>query len=276
MRTLPAKQWVQLVLGGLVYYLCARFGMLLFSLQPSNIALLWLASGVGLVLVLRVGGLALPVIFLASLLANYPGMRLPGALNQSWHVLIAAAADTLTALLAARLLNWQLPAGLKRATDLARFSFYVCFLPTAISGLLIVLNLAWGGYIPSTEAVGLLRNLILADSLGILLIYPLYQAWPAQLPHGRDWGWVLAVLLFCGVLLVLDVTGFSGWFHFILPALLLLVFRVQAGGVYLALVLIMWAIVALSAKHLGPFRAFSPEEVHFRLLTSSLPPPLSV
>src|SRR5262245_56777845 len=137
MRALTAKQWVQLVNGGLVYYLCARFGMLLFSLQPNNITLLWLASGVDLVLVLRAGGLASPVIFLASLLANYPGMSRAGALGQSWHVAIAAGADTLSALLAARLLNWQLPAGLMRAGDLARFSFYVCFLPTAISGLLI-------------------------------------------------------------------------------------------------------------------------------------------
>ena len=101
-KILTAKQSSQLALGALVYYLCARFGMLLFSLQPSNITLLWLASGIGLVLVLRVGALALPVIFLASLLANFPGMRHEGALGQSWHVLIAAAADTLSAFLAAR------------------------------------------------------------------------------------------------------------------------------------------------------------------------------
>jgi len=264
---LAAKQWVQLFLGGLVYYLCARLGMLLFSLHPSNVTLLWLASGIGLILVLRVGGLALPVIFFASLLANFPGMRHEGALWQSWHVLIAAAADTVSALVAARFLNWQLPDGLQRAIDLARFSFYVCFLPTAIGALLIVLNLAWGGYIASADAPGLLRNLILADSLGILLIYPLYQAWPAQLPHGREWGWVLAALLFCGVLLVLDLTGFSGWFYFILPGLLFLVFRVRAGGVYLTLLLIVAAIVALSARNLGPFRVFTPEEAHFRLLS---------
>jgi diguanylate cyclase (GGDEF)-like protein len=249
-----------------VYYLCARFGMLLFSLQPSNITLLWLASGIGLVLVLRDGALALPVIFLASLLANFPGMRHEGALGQSWHVLIAAAADTLSAFLAARFLNWQLPRGLQSASDLARFSFYVCFLPTAISDMLIVLNLAWGSYIRSAEMASLLRNLILSDSLGILLIYPLYQAWPAQLPHGREWGWVLAALLFCTVLLALDVFGVSGWFYFILPGLLLLVFRVQAGGVYLALLLIVGAIVALSAGNRGPFGGFSPEEAHFRLL----------
>jgi len=58
-KILTAKQSSQLALGGLVYYLCARFGMQLFSLQPSNITLLWLASGIGLVLVLRVGALAL-------------------------------------------------------------------------------------------------------------------------------------------------------------------------------------------------------------------------
>ncbi|MDR7286227.1 diguanylate cyclase (GGDEF)-like protein [Pseudomonas corrugata] len=262
---LAVKQWMQLILGGLVYYLCARFGMLLFSLQPSNITLLWLASGVGLILVLRVGGLALPVIFLVSLLANYPGMRHEGALWQSWHVLIAAAADTLVAFLAARFLKGKLPAGLQRASDLARFSFFVCFLPTAIGGLLIVLNLAWGGYIPSTEAAGLLRNLILSDSLGILLIYPLYQAWPAQLPHGREWGWVLANLLFCGVLLALDIWGVNGWFYFILPGLFFLVFRVPVGGVYLALLLAVAAIVALSAKQLGPFSELSAEEAHFML-----------
>ncbi|VVP57267.1 sensor domain-containing diguanylate cyclase [Pseudomonas fluorescens] len=263
---LTVKQWVQLILGGLVYYLCARFGMLLFSLQPSNITLLWLASGIGLILVLRVGGLALPVIFLVSLLANYPGMKHEGALWQSWHVLIAAAADTLVAFLAARFFNWQFPDGLQRASELARFSFYVCFLPATISGLLIVINLTWGGYIPSTEAAELLRNLILADSLGILLIYPLYQAWPAQLPHRREWGWVLAYLLFCGGLMALDIWGVSGWFYLILPGLFLLVFRVPAGGIYLALLLTVAAIVALSAKQLGPFSGFNTDETHARLL----------
>ena len=264
---LTAKQWVKLILGGLVYYLCARFGMLLFSLQPNNITLLWLSSGVGLVLVLRFGRLALPMIFLASLLANYPGMRHVGSIEQSWHVLIAATADTLNAFLAARFLTWILPAGLQRARHLARFIFFVCLVPTAISDATIVLNLVWGGYIASTGAVGLLRDLILSDCLGILLIYPLYQAWPTQRPHGREeWGWVLATLLFCGVMLALDILNVSGWFYFILPGLLLLVFRVNTGGVYLALLLTVAAIVALSAKQLGPFGGFSAEEAHFRLL----------
>lgn len=263
---IATKQWGQLLLGGMVYYLCARFGMLLFALQPNNIALLWLASGVGLVLVLRAGRLALPVIFLASLLANYPGMKFEGPLEQSWHVLIAAVADTLGAYLAARFLTWQLPAGLQRAVDLARFSFYVCFVPAAICGLLIVLNLVWGGYTPASEAAMMLRNLILADSLGILLVYPLYQAWPTQIPQGREWARVLSALLFCGGLLTLDLSGFSGWFYFILPGLLLLVFQVQAGGVYIALLLIVAAIVALSANQLGPFSGFNAHEAHARLL----------
>jgi diguanylate cyclase (GGDEF)-like protein len=93
----------------------------------------------------------------------------------------------------------------------------------------------------------------------------LYQAWPAQLPHGREWGWVLANLLFCGVLLALDIWGVNGWFYFILPGLFFLVFRVPVGGVYLALLLAVAAIVALSAKQLGPFSELSAEEAHFML-----------
>jgi len=258
--------WPLLVAGGALYFLCARFGMLLFSLQPSNITLLWLASGVGLVLVLRFGLISLPVVMLASFSANYQGMTSAEVSDPLLHLLVAALADTFSAWLAARLLRWRLPDGLQRVADLVPFSLYVCFIPTLLCALILVLNLSIGGYILHQEAAVLIRHLVLADSLGIVLIYPLYQSWPQQCPPQRQWGWLLAIMGLCVLVLGLSYNGLSGCIYFILPLLLVLIFRIASGGVYLVLLLVVAAILALSARDLGPFRALSQHEAHFMLL----------
>ncbi|MBI1772486.1 MAG: hypothetical protein HYR68_09120 [Burkholderiales bacterium] len=47
-----------LILAAGLYYLAALTGMQLFALKPSNITLLWLASGIGMVMCMRHGLLA--------------------------------------------------------------------------------------------------------------------------------------------------------------------------------------------------------------------------
>lgn len=76
----------------------------------------------------------------------------------------------------------------------------------------------------------------------------MYPAWPGQRPRGQDWGWLLVCLLSCGLLLAPAFGGFGGCIYFILPALLLLDFRVPEGGVYLVLLIVVAAIVALTGE----------------------------
>jgi len=93
-----------LVLGTAFYYGSALFGMSIFSFHPSNITLLWLPFGIGVILVHQFGMKALPFIFLGSFFANYPGM----AHESPYHILhtaIAAIADTLAPYLSAHLIK---------------------------------------------------------------------------------------------------------------------------------------------------------------------------
>ena len=139
--------WLLLLLGGLLCYLSGRLGMATLVLQPSNITLLWLPSGIGLILCLRFGAVAIIPLVIASFLANFPGLNNSNLQQAQLHTWISAAIDALMPLLAARMLRWTLPMGLQRARELLLFGFYVCVIPVALSSILLALNLVWGGYI---------------------------------------------------------------------------------------------------------------------------------
>ena len=80
-----------MLLAGGAYYLLARFGMALFAVQPANITLIWLPAGLALVMIHHWGRRALPIIFVASFAANFPGMATASLLNHIVHTGIAAA-----------------------------------------------------------------------------------------------------------------------------------------------------------------------------------------
>lgn len=261
------RNWVAAALFALFYYAAARLGMQLFALQPSNMTLLWLASGVGLVMRVRHGWCALPLILLASLAANYPGLAVAGWQQGALHALLAGLADALSAALAAWLLQRQLPLGLQRARELGIFCFYVGLLPCGLGAALICLNLFWGGYLSAAAAWQLWPSLLLADSLGVLLVYPLYQVWrELGWPSVEEWRWIIALGLGNLLLIVLAFNGYSGLLYFILPVLLWLVVKVRLPGLYLTLLLNMVAVLAIAARQLGPFRGLEPAEAHLMLL----------
>lgn len=266
-RPITTKTLVWALVASLLFYLSARLGMQVFALQPSNMTLLWLPSGIALVMAARLHGLAAPLILLASLAANYPGLAAGPGEHALLHALVAAATDSLSAVLGAWLLWRKLPNGLFSARDLGTFSIYVCLLPSLLDGGLLVANLVWGGYLSGQAALQLLRPLVLADGLGILLVYPLYQAWrELPWPSPDECAWVLLVTAGNLGLLALSFNGYSGFIYFILPALLLLVVKVRLHGVYLVLLLSMLAIIAAAARDLGPFRAAQTLEAHFMLM----------
>jgi diguanylate cyclase (GGDEF)-like protein len=258
----PAVAWL-----ALLYYLSASLGMQLFALQPSNMTLIWLPSGIGLVMLVRYGWRALPLILLASLAANYPGLSGPGIQQGLLHASLSALVDTLSAALAAWLLRCRLPEGLQRARELGAFCFYVCLLPSALGASLICVNLFWGDYLNAEAAWQLWLPLLLGDSLGLLLVFPLYQAWrELGRPTAREWRWIVVLGLANLLLILLAFNGFSGLLYLILPALLWLLLKVRLQGLYLTLLLSMVAVLAVAARQLGPFRGLEPGEAHLMLL----------
>ncbi|MBI3285729.1 MAG: sensor domain-containing diguanylate cyclase [Burkholderiales bacterium] len=264
--TLAALRWTVLAMGA--YYLAARTGMALFSLQPSNITLLWLASGIGMVMCMRLGYIAFPLIVAASFAANYPGMAEAGAAAPALHTLVSASADGVAGVLAMQMMRHFVPQGLSKASDLLTFSIAVCLGPTLVSSLMISVNLVLGGYLAWDRLGGFIRMLVVADSLGILLVYPLYQSWQALAwPSAQDGRWLAGVALTIGLMLWLAVQGYPGFVYFIMPALLLLAFQVRLNGVALLLALAMIAIIAVTGRQLGPFYSASSVEANFMLVS---------
>lgn len=255
------RKWgSRMAIGGLAYFLLAKFGMTLFSLQPSNITVLWLPSGIGLLLCLAGGVRALPFILVASFAANYHGMALTAEMGQVLHTLVAAAADTLAAWLAAFMLRRHLPSGLSRPFDLLPFALFVCLLPTLVSASILATNLVWGGYIPAAQAIDFVFMLLVADGLGILVCYPLRELWNPSWRESfveKTLPWILET----GVLLLivhLAFAQFSALIFLLIPAFLYLTFQERRLSVHLGLALTVCLIVAEAAGGLGAVRRRRP------------------
>ncbi|MEW6764780.1 MAG: diguanylate cyclase [Pseudomonadota bacterium] len=254
---LNSGPWVWLVLASLAYFATAKLGMALFAVSPSNITLLWLPSGIGLVMALHGGVRALPLIFTASFAANFSGMALPELGQHFLHVGIAAGADTLAPSLGALMLQRWLPHGLQRLTDLFNFVLFVCVIPTLVSSLILTFNLVLGGYIESAAFLDFVTMLLLADGLGILVVYPLYMAWMGEKSFSVHEGWsFLGAQALIVLMIYLSFTHAPYLIFFILPGLLYLVFTCSTLIVGVALAITVMTLAAFSS--LGP-GAFSGE-----------------
>ncbi|KFZ31036.1 hypothetical protein IDSA_06020 [Pseudidiomarina salinarum] len=243
-----------LIAGTIIYYLSAHLAMSTFSLGPDNIALVWLPSGIGLVMVKCYGWRALPFIFIASYGANLPGMDALGSVTSYFHTAISAGANTLESFVAYQLLRRYLPHDLKRFTDIIPFLLAVCLIPTAINASILTPNLIWGGYITVAEALPLWGMLILTNSLGILIVYPLSTAFNRIEPV--DSGQLLRCLslfIICLGMVWLAFSMFRGFIFLLFPALLFLAVQGRRETVYITLALTISFIVVLAAQHPGPF-----------------------
>ncbi|MBK6639037.1 MAG: sensor domain-containing diguanylate cyclase [Rhodocyclaceae bacterium] len=257
-----------MLLAGGAYYLLARFGMALFAVQPANITLIWLPAGLALVMIHHWGRRALPIIFVASFAANFPGMATASLLNHIVHTSIAAGADALAGALTALALARRLPRGLSKATDLIPFGLWVCLLPTAATSLILTLNLAAGNYIPWAAGPEFFRMLLLADSLGILLIFQVYQGWKlSDRRTPEQWLFVLLGALAIAAILLIDFTLLPGTVFLITLATLALAFEVGLLGMALLSTTALLFVMIATTKGYGPFVAATAEESNFRVLT---------
>jgi PAS domain S-box-containing protein len=97
--------WALLVLAALLYFGCAKLGLLL-ALEQSNATPIWPPSGIGLALLLLVGRRAWPAIFLGAFAANYSTFLA----NQATGEIAAALASFCIAIgnTSEALLTWHL------------------------------------------------------------------------------------------------------------------------------------------------------------------------
>ncbi|KJS07220.1 MAG: hypothetical protein VR73_09250 [Gammaproteobacteria bacterium BRH_c0] len=241
-----------LVALALLYFLSARLSVAVFSLPFSGMILLWLPAGIGLIMAMAIGWKALPLIMLVSFLANSLDMSVDG-FSQWMHTLILTFADGLAPCLAAQLFRLRLPSGLQMARDLGPFTLYICLLPSLIGSAITLGTFLWGGSISWQQVPNLGLNLVLAYSLGILLIWPLYQLWRQSEPLDMAaWLWILFAVAVNGLLFLLTVQFSGGLVFLILPVLLMLTFKARPQGVLLALLVTTIILITGAIRMPGP------------------------
>ncbi len=267
MARLTYTKVIGIASAALGYYFLAHFGMALFALKPSNITLLWLPSGIALVMCIQWGYRAVPFIVLSSFAANFSGMSALSGIGPFLHTAVAAIADGLVGVIAMHLLQHFLPNGLTHTHDLVPFGFWCCIVPTSITSVILSVNLAAGGYIPWYESENFFLMLVLADSLGILLVYQVYQGWHDNRTVSlRDLYWLTGAAIVMAILLTLGFTLLPGMIFFIVPILLVLSFNVGLFGVAVISSVSLISVIAATARNLGPFPATDPMDSNFRLM----------
>ena len=266
MRKILLADTLLLSATAILYYLLARFGMSLFSLEPGNITLLWLPSGLALIMAIEWGFISVPFIILASFLANYPGMALSSGKYPLLFTSINSIADGFTGILAMQLLKKFLPNGLQYTNDLFPFGL-VWFITTSITSSFISVSMVIGEYIPLERVFSFIRMLVLADSLGIILIYPIYTSWKSdRLFIKKDILFSMLAIAIIAALLILGFTVLPGMIYFIVPIIIILSFNVKSLNVMIITSLTLVLIIAATAKNLGPFIFQDPEDSNFRLM----------
>ena len=256
---------------GLFYWACAWFGIRVIHLEPANVTLLWLPSGVGLIACLHCGKRALLPIFLASFAANWPGME--RSTTEMWvlHTAVAAGADTLAPWLGASWMRRKLGMRMQGMADLPRFLLHVVVGPTLLASQLLAFNLWCGGYASGSAAFALFFVFLTAASLGILLVYPVYEAClfkdaasDLRTESARQWTlawWVMPPLIW--VIAIVGMLQIPAIFFITIPLLLLQLFFDSYRRTYFTLLVFVSAVVAASGFNMGPFDL--PDQLQGRL-----------
>lgn len=156
------------------------------SIPPDNYSLLWLPSGIGLIMFLVLGNAAIPGVLIGSFVINtyYSFLNhhhLPTIYTSTWGILFASV-DVFEAFLAWKIVNYLERKNkflfFTRNAQLISFLAFVCLLPSAITALgLVGIEMLKAGNIFSLQKFFKLTTYFtVGNSIGILLVSPLYWA----------------------------------------------------------------------------------------------------
>ena len=123
---------------------------------------------------------------------------------------INSSADGFAGILAMQLLKKFLPNGLRYTNDLFPFGL-VWFITTSITSIFMSIFMLIGEYIQVERLFSFIRMLVLADSLGIILIYPIYTSWKSdRLFIKKDILFSMIAIAIIAALLILGFTVLPG------------------------------------------------------------------
>ncbi|QYJ69875.1 diguanylate cyclase [Shewanella sp. FJAT-51649] len=268
-----------LLLAGILYWITGALGQTLFSLQPANITLIWLPSGVALVMLLMWGRKALALIFLGSFMLNIQGMVQEASLMLSIaHTAISALIDMLAPAMSMYLLRRFLPLGTRSANDLMKFVVVAGIVPILGSSALLSGNLVLGGYIQPSEFWSMGQMFFFADILGIVLVYQLYAGWvepnALKIDHKRH---ILLPLIGLPFFCLIGVRFDLGWLFYVIPPLLV-VLSFEVTRFYLALFssASMLFMILATAQGYGPFINPTPFQTNAEMMAFVLSSALTI
>lgn len=256
-----------LLFSALAYYLSARFGMSLFTLFPSNISLLWLPSGIGFLMCLRWGWKAVPLIIIAAYYVNLPGMTVNTVEMPKLHTLISATADGLESFVAMLLFAKYLPKGVINPKTLSKFIWWVCIVPPFMTATVITINLWLGGYLVTHQLEEFFISLLLANSLGMMMVYQVYNSLkldPIQFKKPSI-GLCLSLAL-VGLIFLLGVWRYPAIIYLILPVLVIMSFELRLLTVASISTLTFISLITATHFELGPFVALTDQATAFELM----------
>lgn len=258
---------ILLLLSALAYYASARFGMSLFTLFPSNISMLWLPSGIGFLMCLRWGWKAVPLIVVAAYYVNMPGMDVSSVQNPKFHTLISALADGLEAWVAMLLFNKYLLNGVDNPRGLSKFIWWVSVIPPLMTASIITINLWQGEYLLAHQLEQFFINLLLANSLGMLIVYQVYNSMKLDpvLLKKPSLSLCAAILLIL-VIILLGVTRYPAITYLILPVLVIMSLELRLLTVATLSTLTFISLITATHFELGPFVARTDQTTAFQLM----------
>ncbi|ACV26802.1 sensor domain-containing diguanylate cyclase [Kangiella koreensis] len=266
-RSTSLYSFLFLLLSALAYYVSARFGMSLFTLFPSNISLLWLPSGIGFLMCLHWGWKAVPLIIIAAYYANLPGMDISTVTNPKLHTLVSALADGAESFIAMLLFSNYLPKGVINAKSLSKFIWWVCIIPPVITAIIITSNLWVGGYLASHQLEMFFISILLANSLGMLMVYQVYNSLkldPIQFKKPSI-NLCLSIAL-VGLIFVLGTWRYPAIIYLILPVLVIMSFELRLLTVASISTLAFIGLISATHFNLGPFVSLTDQATAFELM----------
>lgn len=256
----------QLTLFSCIYFATAILGIKVLALAELSISLLWMASGIGLIMCLRYGLLALPFIALSSFLANFwfvPHHNLANALLLTTN---AALINAIMPLFGSLIYAKILPKRIRRPSELYRFTLLVCLVPSLICALLLLANLHFMNFsIPIDDGFFLL-TITIGDSFGILLVYMIYNGLLTCKTISKVPTFEQHLIIISSVLLIyFSFYYIHGLIYLLLAIMVFTSYRQHLFFLGCTLLINVWVLYFFVTIQFGPFEMNNLEQSYFSL-----------
>lgn len=217
----------------LAYILSGFFCILHLSVPPDNYSLLWLPSGIGLIMFLQLDYKAIPFILIGSFTINtfysFTNHHLSITPSKVLFGILFASADVIEALIAWKIVQFLEKknkfALFTRNSQLISFLVYVCVLPSAITALILVslIMIKAGHLFALAEFIKFTTYFTVGNGIGLLLVSPLYWAFKNKdyysTEHKKG---AITIIFFIALIILVSFVKFPSIVFIIVPILAIL------------------------------------------------------